>query len=238
MSDDFIAVVPARGGSARVPRKNIRLLAGRPLLGYTIAAAFAAGIGDRTFVSTEDGGIAEVARREGAQVIDRPAALAADTSSTDAVLLHALDVVAQCGRRPKWVLTLPPTAPFRRAATVQFFLNAAREFAVDALFSLTESRGDYWRCVGGEIARLFPDAPRRQQDRSPLYEENSAIYVTATGPLRTTGSILGARRRGIVIDALEGFDINDETDFAQAEALLAHGIVPSRNPVALMCQQS
>lgn len=236
MIGDILIVVPARGGSKRVPRKNIRPLAGKPLLAYTLAVAAEAGLAAMTYVSTEDAEIAAVARGAGTQVIDRPAALAADASSTEDTLLHAVDVVSQAGKTPDWVVTLPPTSPFRRAQTLQFFIAAARQGPADALLSLTESRGDYWRCdAAGALARLFPDAPRRQQDRQPLYEENSAIYVTATDALRRTGSVLGTQRRGIVIDALEGFDINNEGDFATAEALMAHGVTPQRQPTLLAC---
>ena len=87
--------------------------------------------------------------------------------------------------------------------------------------SVTEDRGDYWQMSDreGTISRLFADAPRRQQDRQPLYEENSAIYMTKCTALRETGSVLGKRVRGKTIDPLEAFDINTETDFRIAEAM-------------------
>lgn len=236
MNSDVIIVIPARGGSKRVPRKNIRTLAGRPLMAYTIATALNAGFDGLIYVSTEDAEIAEVARREGAQVIDRPLALAADASSTEDTLIHALDAVAPTGFSPNWVMTLPPTSPFRSDDTLRFFMAAAKEGDVDALLSLTESKGDYWRCdESGAFARLFPTAPRRQQDRQPLYEENSAVYVTSAQALRETRSVLGRRRRGIVIDRLEGYDINDAYDFAVAEALITAGVTRSTSPYFVQC---
>jgi CMP-N,N'-diacetyllegionaminic acid synthase len=217
----FMAVIPARGGSKRAPRKNIRALGNRPLLAFTIAAAREAGLGDATRVSTEDAEIAETATRLGCRVLQRPDALATDTASTEGVLLHALDEAAKQGWHPKWILTLPPTSPFRRARTIRFFLERAADAGVDCLFSVTETRADLWRSdAAGKIARLFPDAPRRQQDRAPLYEENSAVYLTSVAALRATGSVLGKSQQAVAIDPLEGFDINSELDFAIAVALV------------------
>ena len=216
-----MAVIPARGGSKRAPRKNIRPLGNRPLLAYTIAAAHEAGLGDATMVSTEDAEIAGTATCLGCRVLQRPHALATDAASTESVLLHALDEAAREGWHPKWILTLPPTSPFRRARTIRFFLDRAADAGVDCLFSVTETRADLWRCdVAGKIIRLFPDAPRRQQDRVPLYEENSAVYLTSVAALRATGSVLGKSQQAVAIDPLEGFDINSELDFAIASALV------------------
>ncbi len=127
MNGDFMAVIPARGGSKRAPRKNIRPLGEMPLLAYTIAAARDAGLGDATFISTEDAEIAAVAKTWGCAVIPRPDALATDAASTESVLLHALDEAAKQGWHPKWVLTLPPTSPFRRASTIRFFMDHAAD---------------------------------------------------------------------------------------------------------------
>jgi CMP-N-acetylneuraminic acid synthetase len=219
---DFIAVIPARGGSKRAPRKNIRALGDRPLVAHTIAAAREAGLGEATLVSTEDGEIAAVAKQWGCRVVIRPDALATDQASTEGVLLHALDEAAEQGWHPEWILTLPPTSPFRRAATIRFFMDQAAAADVDCLLSLTETRASlWWRDAAGHIARLFPEAPRRQQDRAPLYEENSAIYLTRVAALRATGSVLGRSQRAVAIDPLEGFDINSELDLAIAGALLA-----------------
>jgi CMP-N-acetylneuraminic acid synthetase len=218
----FMAVIPARGGSKRAPRKNIRPLGNRPLLAYTIAAAIEAGLGDATWVSTEDAEVTETATKLGCRVLKRPDALATDAASTESVLLHALDEAARQSWHPEWILTLPPTSPFRRARTICFFLDRAADAGVDCLFSVSETRADLWRCdTAGKIVRLFPDAPRRQQDRAPLYEENSAVYLTSVAALRATGSVLGRSRQAVAIDPLEGFDINSELDFVIASALLA-----------------
>jgi CMP-N,N'-diacetyllegionaminic acid synthase len=236
LNSGFVVVIPARGGSKRVPRKNIRSLAGRPLIAYTIETARRAGFDDLIYVSTEDSEIAEIVRAEGAKVIDRPVALAEDSSPTEEALLHALGLITAGGSHAEWVVTLAPTSPFRSADTLRFFISATENCDVDALISLTESRGDYWRCgETGELVRLFPGAPRRQQDREALYEENSAVYVTKAEALRSTRSVLGASRRGVVIDALEGFDINNEYDLAVAEALLSRDVKAGQGPPFVVC---
>ncbi len=219
----MIIVIPARGGSRRIPHKNIQLLKGKPLLAYTLETIAATGLNAPTYVSTDDERIAAVARiYPGVEVIMRPVEIATDTASTESVLLHVLDLLSERSKAPHWLMTLPPTSPFRTAATIRSFAGAAEGCPdeIDCLMSITENRGDFWRMgPDGRMDRLFPDAPRRQQDRTPLYEENSAVYVSRTKALRDTGSILGRAVRGIPITALEGFDINNPDDMRLAECL-------------------
>ena len=220
----MLIVVPARGGSKRVPLKNISPLAGVPLLVHTLRAAVAALPGADLVVSTEDDQIAAVARGAGARVVERPPELATDSASTESVLLHVVQQAVAAGAAPVWVMTLPPTSPFRAPATIRGFADRLPylPLSIDCLMSVTENRGDFWRRTEeGGWARLFPDTPRRQQDRKPLFEENSAIYLTRVTALRETGSILGRRVEALPISAAEGFDINTPADFALAEAMVA-----------------
>lgn len=225
----MIIVIPARGGSKRLPHKNIHPLKGKPLLAYTLEAIAATSLNIPTYVSTDDERIAAVARGyPGVEVVMRPTEIAGDTASTESVLLHVLDVLAERGQVPQWLMTLPPTSPFRTAGTIRSFAESAVGCAsdIDCLMSVTENRGDFWRMQDdGRMQRLFLDAPRRQQDRTPLFEENSAIYVSRTQALRDTGFILGRAVRGIAIPAIEGFDINNPEDMRLAECL--HDLVCS-----------
>lgn len=219
----MIIVVPARGGSKRLPYKNIQPLSGKPLLSHTLEVIAAADLSCPVYVSTDDERIADIARAHNdVRVIMRPDALANDTVSTESVLMHVLDTVAATGINPLWVMTLPPTSPFRRPGTIRRFADAARTDpgSQDCLMSTTENRGDFWQLQpDGTLARLFPDAPRRQQERMPLFEENSAIYVTRVAALRETGFILGRRVHGLAIPAIEGFDINTADDMKIAECI-------------------
>lgn len=223
----MIIVIPARGGSKRLPHKNIYPLKGKPLLAYTLEAIAATGLSIPTYVSTDDERIAAIARAySGVEVVMRPQEISSDTASTESALLHVLDTLDERGEEPQWLMTLPPTSPFRSAATIRSFAEAVANCAdgIDCLMSVTENRGDFWRMQdGGYMQRLFPDAPRRQQDRTPLFEENSAVYVSRTRALRETCLILGRSVRGIAIPAIEGFDINNPDDMRLAESL--HSIV-------------
>jgi len=225
----LITIIPARGGSKRLPRKNIRPLGGKPLLAYTIEAALEAGVAAPLIVSTDDDEIAETARRYGAEAILRPAELAADDSPTEAALLHVLDSKEGLdstegeGVAAAWVMTLAPTSPFRTGATIRKFHDAALAGGddVDCYMAVTEDRGDFWLLQeDGCGRRLFPDAPRRQQSRAPLYEENSAIYVSRVSALRRSGIILGDKVKPLAIDPFEALDINTAYDFWLAESLI------------------
>lgn len=223
----MIIVVPARGASKRLPQKNIHPLKGKPLIAYTLEAISSSGLNISTYVSTDDERIATVARAyPGVEVIMRPDEIAGDNSSTESALLHVLDVLAKREQFPEWLMTLPPTSPFRTAATIRNFAKSVKNCGsdIDCLLSVTENRGDFWQMQDdGRMQRLFPDAPRRQQDRAPLYEENSAVYVSRTQALRETGFIFGRAVLGIVIPAIEGFDINTSEDMHLAECL--HDVV-------------
>lgn len=222
-------VVPARGGSTRVPGKNLRTLAGRPLLEYTLRLVVAAGASEQTLVSSDDDAALELAIMNGIRGLRRPAMFATAESSTESVLLHALDCLTEEGIRAKWVMTLPPTSPFRRVDTMRALLEQVQHSPdrCDCLMTVTEDRRDLWRMdEAGVMHRLFPDAPRRQQDRTPLYEENSAVYLTRVAALRATGSVLGHSVRGVVIDPVEAWDINSETDLVIAEVLAAKARLP------------
>lgn len=219
----MIIAVPARSGSKRVPYKNIFPLNGKPLLAYTLDAILASSLNEQTYLSTDDESIARIARDyPQVKVVMRPPELANDTASTESVLLHLLDVIAKEVCRPKWLMTLPPTSPFRTAATIRLFADAAAnaESDIDCFMSVTERREDFWQVKDdGRMRRLFPGASRRQQDRPPLFEENSAVYVSRVTSLIETGSILGRVVSGIPISKLEGFDINTREDIQLAECL-------------------
>jgi CMP-N-acetylneuraminic acid synthetase len=122
------------------------------------------------------------------------------------------------------VLTLQPTSPLRTTSTIEKFVTAFNNVAdrYDAMLSLHEERTDFWQQVGeSQFKRLFPDAPRRSQERDPLWAENSALYITKSSALRKTGFILGESATGYVIDAIEGVDINNPLDLLWAEFLLS-----------------
>lgn len=221
---NIAVIIPARGQSKEIPNKNIYPLNGKPLLAYTIEAAFESGITKHIFVSTDSAAVAQVARKFGAEVINRSKDISSDTAPTETALIHALEVMEkEKGLIPDLILTLPPTSPLRSAKTIRnsvdYYLSVASKY--DAMITLTETRGDYWiKDSRGEFKRIFPDAPRRRQERDPVYIENSALYITQTKSLLKTQSILGTFCTGFVIDEKEAIDINTENDLWLAEMFL------------------
>lgn len=223
----YLIVVPARGGSKGIPKKNIAPLGEKPLLAYTldlIQTNFNGStiVESDTVVSTDSEEIADVARcYPCVEVVMRPAEISGDTASTEDALLHALRVMEEKKNKPyDAVVTLQPTSPFRRVETFIDFLKTFEKDIekYDALLSLHETRTDYWvKKEGNEYGRLNPDAPRRRQDREPMYIENSAYYATTVESLKKAHSVLGTRVNGYVISEREGMDINEPIDLLIAE---------------------
>ena len=219
----FLAVIPARGGSKGLKRKNIRFLAGKPLLAYAVSHALAVPEIDLTVVSSDDAEILEIGKAAGAAPVLRPKKLAGDRARTEDALLHALDAVEKISGAFDFVVTLEPTHPFRAASTVKRAIDLVCAGRYDSCMTLTEDRTDFWRKKGKTFARLFPNAPRRRQEREPLYKENSLVYVTSTAVLRKKKFVLGAKPAFLVTPEAESLDIHTEGDLALAEAMMAAG---------------
>ncbi len=217
----FLAVIPARSGSKSVPRKNIRRLAGRPLLAWTIDQVKAVEEIDLAVVSTDDPEIAEVARAEGAAVVMRPAELATDTAPTEWALLHALDDLERQGEAPfDYVMVVEPTSPFRRPETIRRCMATIAERDGQSLLTVAAMLSNVGNLEDGFFRPLHPDAPRRRQDRQPLYLESSTVYVASVAYLRQTGTLVCPDWLAVVVDEAETVDINTETDFLVAERMM------------------
>ena len=215
-----LAVIPARGGSVSVPRKNIKPLGGRPLLAYTIEQAQGVSELDLTVVSTDDREIAAVAETHGVRVVDRPAALASNDAPTEWALQHALDALA-AEQAFDLVVVLEPTSPFRTAATIRTCLERIAGSDAPALLTVCPTYQSLGRVENGRFHRLDPAAPRRRQERQPLYFECSSVYICRTEHLRRTGSLVAEEWLAVPVPIDEVLDINNAEDFVIAEALMA-----------------
>ena len=221
-----LIVIPARGGSKGIPGKNIFPINGKALLEYTIEVALEASLENADIaVSTDSEKIKAVANKyKDIYVVDRPAEISGDKASTESALLHALDFMEKSYKKNyDSVITLQATSPLRKSETlrrlIEEFENGYPKF--DALLSLNENRSDFWQEVKqGSYERLFKDAPRRRQERKPLYVENSAYYITGVDALRATKSVLGNVVNGFLIDEYEAIDINEMIDIYIAEGIL------------------
>ena len=198
---------------------------GKPLLAYTLESTIEAGICGDIVVSTDSAEIASVANRyDQVKTIKRPDELATDRSSTEDVLLHAISYMeTNFGRQYDTVITMQPTSPLRRPETIKDFVQQFEKLSdkFDSQMTFTESRSDYWvKDLNGSFSRLFPNAPRRRQERTPIYIENSAIYITKLEIFKEKHSVLGNHLNGYLISEMEGVDINEPIDLKLAEFYL------------------
>ena len=222
-----LAIIPARGGSKGIPRKNIALVGGKPLIAWTIEAAIGCKEIARTVVSTDDSDIADVARRTGAEVVMRPAHLAADDTPTLPVLQHVVRALRSNGFAPEIVATLQPTSPLRTAAHLDaaFAAFAATPNATSLISvqrvphqfapqSLMEVRG-------GALYSLEPTSPTRRQEKDRVWARNgAAIYLTRIEYLDSFIWDEGAR--AFPMDSLASVDVDEPDDLIIADALLSH----------------
>lgn len=219
---EAIAVIPARGGSKGIPRKNLIPLLGIPMLAYTIRAARECGRISGLLVSTDDPEIADLARKEGARVVDRPAELARDESPTEPVVLHAMDWwKTREGFDPDWVVLLQPTSPLRDSSDIEQAFKILTRTGADCVLSVRERREFHWE-LKGEFG--FPkwdiaNRPRRQ-DLAPDYIENGAIYITRSSLYRVGGNRLGGNIALSVMPGQRSVDVDEFEDIPLAEVYL------------------
>jgi CMP-N-acetylneuraminic acid synthetase len=191
----IIAIIPARGGSKRLPRKNILPLAGKPLIAYTIEQSLASKYVDRTIVSTEDPAIAEVSLRYKAEVIDRPIELATDKATTLSVLKHVLEKIREEGDNPDIIVLLQPTTPLRKEELIDDAIVKLVETGSNAVVSVCELHiGKEWileikDCKLDFLIKRNKDTKStkssendtnlktRTQDQKKAYILNGAIYA-------------------------------------------------------------
>src|SRR3989344_4589046 len=185
-----ISIIPARGGSKSLPRKNIKKLLGKPLIAYTIEAAKKAKKLGRIFVSTEDKEIAKVAKKYGAEVIDRPIELAADDTPTYKVLQHAVRKIGNV----ETVVTLQPTSPIRDPKDIDRAIEMLKDN--DSVASVCEiDYHPYWtkKIESGLLVPFVASDKEyyRRQDMPKAYRLNGAIYVTKSNVIMEKNSIFG-----------------------------------------------
>ncbi len=217
----IIAIIPARGGSKTIPKKNIRECAGKPLIFYTIESAKRAGVFERVIVSTDDGEIKEISLRYGAEVIDRPTELAADASPVEDALIHTLDVLKEKENcEPTVVMCLEPTAPLRSVETIKAVIDLYKTTDADSVMTVESEHECHMNLIDGKIDFLIKNPPRRRQDRKPLYKENGGTYLTEVKTLREKRKVLGDNLYGYVLPREEAVDINDLLDFQIAGAII------------------
>lgn len=219
-----LCLIPARGGSKGIPGKNLREVAGKPLIAWTIQQALEADVDLDVLVSTDSKEIAEIARAHGADVpFLRPADLATDTATSESVVEHAIAFRTAEGRRPDQVMLLQATSPVRMRGTLDRALSEFTQRDVDTLVGVVPRTPFYWE--DGPEPRPHYDVtarPRRQDltQQTYRYFENGSLYVTRTEIYETQHNRIGGRVALFVLDEAEGIDIDTLHDLAVAEERL------------------
>ena len=233
-STKVLAIIPARGGSKGLPKKNILPLDGKPLVAYTIESAKDCSLIDRTILSTDSHEIAEIGKEWGVEVpFIRPSELATDTAHPYKVLQHAIRFLESTEDYiPDIILTLQPTSPLRTSKHIHELINVIQNnFELDSAISVCETPfSPYWMftaddnilrpfVVDGNNYSLF-----RRQELNRVYKPNGAVYATRYDLLMKENIIFSAFTSGktgyIAMDQISSLDIDTQLDFDIAEAIL------------------
>jgi CMP-N-acetylneuraminic acid synthetase len=224
-----LGVVTARGGSKGIPRKNLRLLGGKPLIVWTAEAAVRATRLARTILSTDDEEIAQIGRAAGLETpFMRPADLATDTAPTLPVLQHAVGCLEAAGDRYDAVCLLQPTNPLRTAELIDACITRFEASSADSLVTVLSVPAEFnphWvyfagadgtlRLSTGETAPI----PRRQE-LPPAFHREGSVYLTRRDVLMDKGSLYGQRLIGYEVDPATCVNIDNEDDWTRAAAMV------------------
>ncbi len=228
----IVGLIPARAGSKRVPDKNIRPLAGHPVMAYTIAAAIDSGIFTDIIVSTDSEQYAEIARYYGAEVpFMRPVELAGDVSPDIEWIEYTLKQLEKEGRAYDCFSILRPTSPFRQSDTIQRAWKAfMAEDGVDSLRAVERCRqhpGKMWVIRSQRMTPLLPLSPPEQPWHSSQYQalpevyvQNASLEIAWTRVVLQERTIAGTVLMPFLTEGYEGFDVNDPYDWKLAEDLV------------------
>jgi CMP-N,N'-diacetyllegionaminic acid synthase len=220
----IVAVIPARGGSKGIIRKNVRSLSGKPLIAHSIEAAKNSTRIDRVIVSTDDEEIAQVAKQFGAEVVIRPENLAGDTASSESALSHVLDELEnQYKYVPDLVVFLQCTSPIRSDGDLDSAIQLFLDSNLDSLLSVSSSHRFLWKQDGNRVSSInydYKSRPRRQ-DLGEQFVENGSFYLFRPPILREFGNRLGGKIGLFVMPEECSWEIDSEIDFLVCESIMA-----------------
>jgi len=225
MKTKILAIIPARGGSKGIPRKNIRLLAGKPLIAYSIEAALKSKYISRVIVSTEDEEIAEVAKIYGAEVIKRPEKLAKDKSPTIDVIKHVLETLEDNEKyAPNIIVLLQPTSPLRSTEDIDNAIKLFLKKDCESVVGVCEDIHLYWsfKIEDGYLKPVFGKKylKIRRQELPRIYVPNGAIFVSTPRTLNRYESFYCDKTVPYVMPPERSVDIDNEEDFILAGILM------------------
>jgi CMP-N,N'-diacetyllegionaminic acid synthase len=227
-----IALIPARGGSKGVPRKNLAVLGGQPLVAHTVAAARQARAVDRVVVSSDDDEILALARSLGAEALPRPEAMASDTASAEAVVTHFMSTLSEADRHADPLLIyLQPTSPLRTSAHIDAAFDLLERQGGSTLVSVVELNKSPYKSFAldaqGRMKSLFDErmSNARRQDLPPAYLPNGAIYIFGCSDFVARAGFPSNGSLPYVMSGQDSIDIDTREDLARAQRILGerHG---------------
>jgi CMP-N,N'-diacetyllegionaminic acid synthase len=224
----IVAFIPARGGSKGVPKKNIKDLAGKPLIAWSIEQALKSELIDRVIVSTDCVEIAKVAREYGAEVpFIRPNNLSGDTASTESAMLHCCQYLKAKNELPDLFLLIQCTSPLRSENCFDNAINEFKESDFDSMLTVSLSHRFTWKNMGSPVASYdYINRPRRQDIKSDdqEYLETGSFYITKTAKLIESKNRLAGKVGMYKTSEIESFEIDSKVDFIICEQLIKQGL--------------
>ena len=221
----IISIIPARGASKGIPRKNIKQLCGKPLITYSIMQSLSSSYIDKTIVSTEDPEIAKLGEKYGAEVILRPQELASDVCPTEPVMIHVLSRLAEASIVPEYVVLLQPTSPIRRPEDIDEAIKLLIDNEGDSLLSVRENNSFFWSKEKKPLNYDYQKRPRRQ-DKQWEFIENGSIYITNRKILLQQKNRLGGRILTYVMPDWASFEIDTPFEFHLVQ-FIAKNVLPN-----------
>lgn len=232
-----IALIPARGGSVRVKKKNIRELNGHPLIAYTISAALESGCFEKVLVSSDDLETLTIATDYGADVVRRPDEYATSTSPDIEWVRHALNAAGKSGDYDTFSI-LRPTSPFRMPATIRRAFSEWEEAngvtkaysSLRAVERVSQHPGKMYYLRGNELVPLLPQPASQPFHDSqmaslpPIFVQNASLEIAWTSTVEQTGTISGQRMLPFLTEGYEGWDINQPVDWQITEQMIRDGV--------------
>ena len=220
-NNKILAIIPARGGSKGIPKKNIIELGGKPLISHTINQANNSEFITECFVSTDDEEIINIAKLCGSKIIKRPFEISLDSSKTEECLIHAIKELSKSDLTFDYLVVLEPTSPFRKSKTIDNCIKKIIDQKRKSLLTVYETK----ECIG-EIDSYFnfkpiiKNQPRRRQERKPLFVESSTVYIVKVDFLLKTNSLVCEEWLSYILEKKEAIDINTYDDLIYANFLI------------------
>lgn len=221
---NMAAVITARGGSKGIPRKNVIDIGGKPLIAWSIEAALNSKHFNKVYVTTDDKEIADVSKKFGAEIINRPEELARDETPSLPVLQHAVSFLEERGEKVDAVTLLQPTSPLRTSEDIDRAVELFIEKEPDSLTSVCEADTPYWmiRIKDSFTEPFMEDGKKftRRQNLPKVYIYNGAIYITKRAVLMEQNRIAGEKNIAYIMPKERSADIDGPSDIALVGALM------------------